>query len=413
MHPIFIAASPNTEKDDVRLARRLLSKPARWFDKSKTDAFEADMARYLGENTGSVAFDSARSSFYLIMKLYGVKPGDEVIIPSFSCLVIANPILWLGAKPVYVDIDPDTYNMDLEDLKKKITIKTKVILIQHTFGTIIDVEKVRNIAGPDIKLIEDVAHTLGMSVNGHKVGTLADSAILTFGIEKAISSVRGGMAVTSDEELYNKLKEVQTKLPDFTKKRVKISLMNPIYWEIMRKIYYIGIGKMTLGRLFTWLGHKYNLLGNMIEECEYDAVQPKWFPAKLPGALAELGSHQLSKIDYLNAHRLKISKIYEKELGSIIPNSLKTDRSFLRYPVRVKNLKLVTQILKKEKIVAGDWYQRILFSPAEKLAKFGYKIGETPIAEKITKEIINLPTNIHVSEARARQIAGIVKEFCI
>ncbi len=145
MKPIFIAASPNTEKDDLKLALKLLIQPWAWRkNDGSVKEFESKVSEYLG-GINAIALDSARSGFYLLLKAYGIGPGDEVILPSFSCLVIANPVLWVGAQPVYVDINKRTLNIDLEDLSRKISPKTKAVLVQHTFGLPVEIDKVRNI----------------------------------------------------------------------------------------------------------------------------------------------------------------------------------------------------------------------------------------------------------------------------
>jgi len=411
MKPIFIAASPNTEKDDIKLAIKLLTKPKDWFNQKNTVDFEKQVERFLGNGVKAVAMDSARSAFYLILKEYGVGPGDEVIIPSFSCLVVANPIVWLGATPIYVDVDPKTFNMDLNSLKKKLSKKTKAVLVQHTFGTIIDVQKVRNIVGKNIKLIEDTAHTFGSSLNNKNIGTMGDAAIVTFGIEKVISTVRGGMAITKDESLYKKLKDLQSEWPQFSKKRVKISLANPIFWSLVEKFYYFGIGKLTVGRILTWLGHKFDLLGNMIEKCEYKTFKPTWFPAQMPGALAKLGMLQLTKLEKMSLHRKKVVEVYKDVLKIKESDLGGTESYFLRYPVLVDDANKVLLIVKSKRVVLGDWYQKILYAPKDALLKLNYHNGDTPIAEKLSKHIINLPTHIKVSEERAREIAELVKPY--
>ena len=208
MKPVFIGASPNTEKDDIRLAWKLLFQPWNWRqDKEKSvHKFEETVSKY-HDGINAVAMDSARSAFYLLLKAYGIGPGDEVILPSFSCLVIANPVIWVGAKPVYVDIDKDTFNLSFEDLKRKLSPRTKVVLVQHTFGLPVDLDKVREIVGNDVKIVEDIAHSLGGIYNGKKIGTIGDAAVGTFGIEKIILSVRGGMVMKKDDEVAKRIRD--------------------------------------------------------------------------------------------------------------------------------------------------------------------------------------------------------------
>jgi perosamine synthetase len=408
MKPIFIAASPNTEKDDVLLAFKTLFSPKNWYKESITKEFEQKITEYFGKEYKAKAFDSARSSLYLILKYYGIKEGDEVILPSFSCLVIANPVIWLGAKPVYADIDKKTLNIDLDDLKKKLNNKTKAILIQHTFGNPINVEEIRKIVGKNVIIIEDIAHALGGSYENKKIGSFGDAAILTFGIEKVISTVRGGMVLTKNTELDDYLKRQQSNLPSFSKKRILLSLINPIYWWIITPVYYWGIGKITIGRIFTFISHKLNLLGNMIEDCEYDTQKPSWLPARMPGALSSLGLLQITKLDRFNDHRIKISQIYNNYLGTPFEVLKNSKHIYLRYPAVVDNPKLIIHKAKAHGVVLGDWYKTILYAPKTSFQKLQYTQGDTKVAEEIAAKIINLPTGINVSEKDAEMIARLI-----
>lgn len=414
MKPVFIAASPNTEKDDVRLALKLLFQPWKWRSDSNKSVqkFEKMVSDY-HDGTNAIALDSARSAFYLLLKAYGVGKGDEVVLPSFSCLVIANPVLWVGAKPVYVDIDPKTFNLDYEDLRRKVSSKTKAVLVQHTFGLPADMDKVRQIVGPNVKIIEDAAHSLGGEYKGQKIGTIGDSAVLTFGIEKVISSVRGGMVLTKDERTANKIREMQSQLPEFSLIRIKIALLNPILWSLITPVYYLGIGKFTIGRIFSVIAHKMRIMGIMIEHEEYLTQKPSWLPARMPAALARLGMNQFKKLDRFNNHRREIAEIYSKELVVDYKAPENSVHTYLRFPLLLEKEKLekFKQETKKAYVVVGDWYKTILYAPDSSLAKLGYKKGDTPNAEKVSKQIVNLPTGINVDRISAEKIAEIFKQI--
>ncbi len=414
MRPVFIGASPNTEQDDVRLAWKLLFQPWNWrSDRGKSvEKFEKQVSEYHG-GINAIALDSARSGFYLLLKAYGVGKGDEVILPSFSCLVVANPVLWVGAKPVYVDIDPKNFNIDYEDLRNKVTPKTKVVLVQHTFGLPVEIEKVRKVVGPEVKVVEDIAHALGGVYKDQKIGTIGDASILTFGIEKVISSVRGGMILTKDDEVAKKLKTEQEELPEFSLVRIKIALLNPILWWLITPVYYLGIGKATIGRMFSVVAHSLGIMGIMIESEEYLTQKPNWLPAKMPSALARLGTNQFRKLDRFNSHRRKIAEIYSKKLGIEYKTSENSTHTYLRFPLLLDYKKLVNFKYKTKKahFVLGDWYKTILYAPESSLEKLGYKKGDTPVAEKISKQIVNLPTGINVHKEFANKLMEIYSDL--
>jgi dTDP-4-amino-4,6-dideoxygalactose transaminase len=410
MRPVFIGASPNTEIDDIKLALKLLFQPWNWREDkgNSVDKFEEMVSVYHG-GINAVAMDSARSAFYLLLKAYGVGPGDEVILPSFSCLVIANPVIWVGAKPVYVDIDKETFNLSLNDLKTKVSGKTKVILVQHTFGLPVELEKVREIVGNDVKIVEDIAHSLGGMYKGEKIGTIGDASVATFGIEKVISSVRGGMVLVKDDKIAEKIRSELKSAPHFSLVRIKIALLNPILWSIITPVYYIGFGKATIGRAFSFVAHKLGIMGIMIQKCEYDTQKPSWLPARMPSALAKLGMNQFEKIDRFNSHRREIAKIYEEKFGAFNLDE-NSKHNYLRYPLLVEPEKRASiyTIASKNHFVLGNWYKNILYAPDSSLAKLGYTIGDTPNAEWVAERIINLPTAGNVSTDGAKQLVRIM-----
>lgn len=410
MRPVFIGASPNTEKDDIKLALKLLFQPWNWREdkNNSVDRFEEMVSEY-HDGVNAIAMDSARSAFYLLLKAYGIGPGDEVILPSFSCLVIANPVIWVGAKPVYVDIDKETFNLSLEDLKKKVTNKTKVVLVQHTFGLPVELEKVRELVGKDVKIVEDIAHSLGGIYKGHKIGTIGDAAVATFGIEKVISSVRGGMVLVKDDRIAEEIISEIKSAPHFSLVRIKIALLNPILWWLITPVYYIGIGKATIGRAFSFVAHKLGIMGIMIEKCEYDSQKPSWIPARMPSALARLGINQFRKLDRFNNHRREIAGIYEEKFGAFKVDQ-NSKHNYLRYPLLVEpenRFKIYSNASKKH-FVLGNWYKNILYAPDSSLSKLGYTKGDTPNAEWVAERIINLPTAVNVSTENAMQLVKII-----
>src|SRR4030066_591128 len=113
--PIAISLAPNMEKDDVWLALKMLFSPINWFNFRITEKLENKFAHYFGMEYKALAVNSGRSAEYLILKSLGIGKGNEVVIQAFTCVVVANPILWLGATPVYIDIDK-TFNLDSKKL---------------------------------------------------------------------------------------------------------------------------------------------------------------------------------------------------------------------------------------------------------------------------------------------------------
>jgi dTDP-4-amino-4,6-dideoxygalactose transaminase len=217
------------------------------------------------------------------------------------------------------------------------------------------------------------------------------------------------MALTNDHELAEKLRSFERGAKRFSRKRVFISLLNPVFWKVITPLYYFGVGKFTVGRIFTGLAHLFSLFGNMIEKSEYKTVKPDWFPAKLPAALAVLGSRQFSKLNSFNAHRSKIAAIYNKKFGQ--KESAQDEKhTYLRYPLLVSDRDKLLRKAKGIRAVLGDWYKTILYSPEKNLTLFSYKKGSCRNAEKYSRDIVNLPTGVNVSTGAAEKIADLVLE---
>lgn len=148
----------------------------------------------------ALAVTSATTALHLALVALGIKEGDEVIVPAFTWVSTANVVLYCGAKVVFVDIDPFTFNIDAEDLSKRITSKTKAIIPVHLFGLCADIDKIKEIAG-NIPLIEDGACAAGASYKGTPAGGLGTIGCFSFHPRKSVTTGEGGMITTNDDKL--------------------------------------------------------------------------------------------------------------------------------------------------------------------------------------------------------------------
>ncbi len=345
---ISCALSPNTEADDVWLAFRLLFAPWKWK--------RGNAVHYVEQKLGGIACNSGRSALLAILKAFEIGKGNEVIVQAFTCVAVPNSVRWAGASAVFADID-NTYNMDPKDFEKKITHKTKAVIVQHTFGIPARVEEIIAIARKhNIRVIEDFAHTMSIPMKG-------DAAFFSFGRDKVLSSVFGGVAVGVNVKKYQKNLEY----PSYG--WIAQQLFHPVAFAIILPLYRIGIGKVILVGL-----QKLHFLSfPQISEVK-----------KYPNALAILLLNQLKKLDRFTAQRSHASKVYGKEFP------------FLRFPVLVDDPRATIQKFKKHGILLGNWYHNVV-DPTP----VGYRKGSCPNAEKIAAHIINLPTRISVSDAES------------
>lgn len=168
--------------------------------------FEQKFAAYTGSKY-AVAMSNCTTALHLAFIVAGIKAGDEVICPSMSYIASANSITYVGATPVFAEIDPRNYNLDMADVAKRITPRTKAVLLVHQIGIPADVEAWRQFCNKNnLLLIEDAACAAGVSVNGIKIGAESMLACFSFHPRKVISTGDGGMITTNNEAFYNRLR---------------------------------------------------------------------------------------------------------------------------------------------------------------------------------------------------------------
>jgi perosamine synthetase len=412
LRPISISLSPNTERDDVWLAFRLLFQPWRWKQGIRNKelgvkSLEDELKDYLGARY-VISFNSGRSAWLAILQSLGLQKNDEVLLQVFTCNAVPNPILWAGLKPVYVDCD-DNFNIDTEDLKKKITAKSKAVVIQHTFGLPANIDEILEICRlHNLIVIEDCAHALGAIYKGRRVGTFGNVAFFSFSRDKVISSVYGGVAVTNDDTLAEKLRKYQEKVGYPSYRWICRQLLHPILMNWLILPTYRIFGKYLLS-FFQWFG----ILSKAVDWTEKRGKKPSYFPKKMPDVLAMLAIHQLKKLEQFQVHRKELALYYYKELRDteLILPSISSDGAhiFLRFPVRSPRAHELIKKCWQNNILIGDWYTTPIAPHDTRLDKMQYTQGSCPNAEKLAKETFNLPTHINISQKEAQKIINFLK----
>lgn len=171
--------------------------------------FEEKFAEFCGVKCG-VSCSNGTTALHLAIEAMGIGRGDEVITPTFSMAASTNSILYTGAKPVFVDSELDTWNLNISQIESKITSKTKAIMVVHTYGHPVDMDKVREIADKfKIPIIEDAAEAHGAEYKGKKIGSLGDIACFSFYANKIITTGEGGMVVTNNQEWAERAKKLR------------------------------------------------------------------------------------------------------------------------------------------------------------------------------------------------------------
>jgi perosamine synthetase len=247
--------------------------------------FEGKFAAYTGAKY-AVAVSNCTTALHLAMIVAGVGAGDEVICPSMSYIATANAIKYVGAKPVFAEIDPSNYNLDPVDTENKITEKTKAILLVHQIGMPADIDAFAALAKKhNLKLIEDAACAAGSSYKGSKIGSHSELVCFSFHPRKVISTGDGGMITTNNESYYNRLKLLR---------QHGMSVNDRARHESSKIIFEDHLE----------VGYNY----------------------RLTDIQASVGIHQLEKIDWIVNRRRKIARMYHKAFKDIACIQLPTEK---------------------------------------------------------------------------------------
>lgn len=198
-------ASPDIKEEDIAEVARVL-RTGMLIQGREVEQLEKDIAAYVGVEH-CIAVSNGTATMHLILVALGIGPGDEVIVPAFSYIATANVVELVGATPIFVDVSLQTFNLQVEELEKAITPRTKAVIPVHEFGLISNISAIKNIADKHgLFVIEDAACALGASENGKMAGSFGIAGSFSLHPRKAISSGEGGLITTNDNRLAEKLR---------------------------------------------------------------------------------------------------------------------------------------------------------------------------------------------------------------
>lgn len=413
MRPIAISFSPNVQADDVRIARKLLLRPDVWHDEEAVRAVGATLSRILDKQL-VVPTSSGRAALTSILKAYGIKRSDEVILQAFTCIAVPGSVLWRHATPVYADVLPNTYTLDPADVRRKITAHTKAIIIQHTFGIPAPLKELQAIAQEyNILLIEDCAHALGSTYEHKPLGTFGDAAIMSFGRDKMFSSVFGGAVVSSNQQLIAAVLDEQKELTDAPTSWVMQQLFHPLLFATALPLYnIIGIGKGMLA-----LARTLKVLSRAVAPIERKGGRPAHLSYKYSPALAYLLMNQLEKYKDYTQQRESLGQRYFSGLQKFsagFPTILDDSKvAWLRFPLLIQNRQEFLQAAKKSGMILGDWYNGALAPADVSFEAFGYMKGTCKVAEASAAHVVNLPTYPVLSDAQVDRVIDFTNKHAV
>jgi dTDP-4-amino-4,6-dideoxygalactose transaminase len=361
------------------------------------------------------AFDSGRVALHAALRALQVKKGDHVVVQSFTCVVVPDAVIATGAKPIYVDID-ETYNIDVTALRNMLAADSnvKTVIVQHTFGQPARIHEIIRLCTEfGVTVVEDCAHSLGAKVGGQLVGTFGDAAIFSFGRDKVLSSVSGGIAIANRSDVSKRLADYYATLPYPSRHWIAQRLIYPAIFEKAKWWYHVG----PIGKLIIEITKRLHITPLVIAPKEKRGHFPT--PHKMPAVLAMWATKHLRLLKWYNKHRQKLAAIYTRELAELIadgtlvpqPTHAGTESIWLRWSMQTERAEELRRVCKKYGILLGNWYDTPVAPRDTDLDSVHYAMGCAPRAEQLGRRIVNLPTSITTSEKDAEYTAKMIKQF--
>ena len=376
------------------------------------EKYQQKFARFLGAER-AFAFWKGRVALYALLRALDVGASDEVILPGYTCVMNVNPVKYIGAKPVYVDIEPDTFNMNVDLLEDKITNKTKMIIAQHTYGYPCEIDKIMNIAQSNgIPVIEDCCLALGSIYKDRMVGTFARAGYFSFQWNKPYTTGLGGMVVTNNSELVSRIETIiANEMCRPSRREVLMLRMQLMFYRL-----FIYPRTTALAQsLFRYLTKKGAVIGSS-SASEYEPVKAGDFFKAMSSMQACSGIRQLSRIEENIAHRRKMTQLYNELLASKGFKPSKDSRELtepvlVRYPVRIAEKDKALAQAAKSGIELGSWFECPLHPIETPLASYDYELGMCPEAEKASNEVVNLPLHPRANKRTAVKTVKFITSF--
>ena len=352
-----------------------------------------------------------RVALAAILRGLGVDAGDEVILQAFTCVAVPEAIMSIGAKPVYVDVEPGGINMDGEDLAKKIGAATRAVVIQHSFGLPADVAQLTSIARENnLPLVEDCAHTIASRVDGQTVGTFGDAAFYSFAAAKPAFAGIGGSAVSNNNRLTQKLKAAYAQYCDppalaqmeaaAMVQALQIAYRPSTYWTVRSIFRALSAAGLIRGN--------YNKLG-------YELRPAKDFERRMGKIQVRRLERELAKFDEQTVQRREIGDAYRQRIHADSVSHLTVrpgvEAVYGRYPMFATSKADLVKQARAAKVELAVFYDSPVHPlEGDALRIVGYEPGSCPNAEWAADRIVSLPTGTHVGKREIDRAVNFLNE---
>jgi len=357
-------------------------------------------------------FWKGRVALYAILKALDIGPGDRVLLPGYTCMVVPSAVMFAGAQPLYADVEAASYNVTLGTLEAALQKcpppRPKAVIIQHTYGIPVEAAPIIEWARSEgMPVIEDCAHVKGSSYHGAPCGSLGDAAFFSSQWNKPISTGLGGWAVANNPAIADNLRQVRK------------SFLAPNVGEIIRlRLQVYAHAALFRPRLFWPLMNLYRRLSEwgitIGSSCpkELSLAEPSRYGKTMSAFQEGLLHRGQTRADANIKQRRRLTVIYQQELAAanfslplIPPNSTVT---YVRYPVRVKNKDALLSVAQRESMEMGDWFVSPLHPLTDSWEQLAYEKGSCPMAEELCRTTVNLPTHSKVTTSEARKLLATV-----
>lgn len=361
--------------EDVEEIEKVIRSGMYWATGSQIEELETRIKEYLDAKY-CLTFNSGGSALHALMLAYKFGPGDEIIVPSFTFIATAYAPLYVSAKPVFAEVEFETFGLDPADVAERITPKTKAIMPIHYGGMPCKIEELKEVAEDNnLVLIEDAAESFGAKFKGRCVGTFGESAIFSFCHNKVFTTGEGGCVVTDDEKIYERLKLIRS------------------YGRAVDGNYFLGTGDVD----YVEIGYNF----------------------RISTILAALGISQLAKVGKAITMRRKNAEYLNKNLAKVkdivVPEPPSKDffAVYQMYTIRVLAGEQARNNLMKFLQEKGIM-SKVYFEPVHKYSIFknlGYEKLSLPKTDELSSQVLTLPMYPQLDKSDMDNIISSIKEF--
>ena len=363
-----------SDDEDVELITKIVRRGNNWALGPEIEEFEKAIKNYVGVEY-CLALNSGTSALHAAFLAYGFGIHDEIIVPSFSFVSTANSVLFVGSKPKFADIEETTFGLDPHSVETKITTNTRALVPMDYGGMSCNIFELQKTAKENnLILIDDAAESLGSSIKGQKVGSIADLSIFSFCGNKVLTTGEGGAIVTNSKEIYEKIKLIRSH------------------------------GRMDTVDYFA-----------NPSESQYIQLGYNW---RMSSLTAALGISQLSKLDKIikmrqeNAKYIssKLSKISQIKLPGTLPGY---EHIYQMYTIRLLNTKMRDDL--HQFLLGKGVFSKVYFNPIHLTKfyrdKFGIMVNSLPMTEKIAGEVLTIPLYPNMTSEEKTYLTESISEY--